>query len=88
MRASARVVPAAKMVRAMSVPSGLVRRGWTRKSLDRQGMAGFVRNVRRFFYCLTYARDFFLTSKQWCYFSWDIEKERTRRTTVLNNWIR
>ncbi len=63
MRAFARVVPTAKMVRAMSVPSGLVRRGWTRKSLDRQGMAGFVRNVRRFFYCLTYARDFFLTSK-------------------------
>jgi hypothetical protein len=68
MRASARVVPAAKMVRAMSVPSGLVRRGWTRKSLDRQGMAGFVRNVRRFFYCLTYARArgaFFSSAWQW-----------------------
>ena len=86
MRVFARVVPTVWL----SGLSGRVRRGRTVKSLDSQGMAGFVRSVRRIFYCLTYAhaRGAFSFSTRGGYlFPWDIEKNRTSRTAVLTERI-
>lgn len=82
MRVFARVVPTVRL----SGLSGLVRRGRTEKSLDSQGLAEFVRSVRRILYCLTYARTrgTFISSQCNCYlFSWDMKKNRTSRTKHL-----
>jgi hypothetical protein len=86
MRVFARVVPTVTGRSAMSVPSGLVRVGRTRETLDSQALPWCVRLVRRIFYCLTYthARDAFsINTRDGYLFPWDIEKNRTSRTMVL-----
>jgi len=87
MRVSARVMPKVRL----SGLSGRVRRGRTVKSLDSQGMAGFVRSVRRIFHCLTYAHArvvlFSFSTRGDYLFPWDSEKNRTSRTAVLTERI-